>query len=117
VAPQDPALGLQRIRAATSGGLLTHRSVLERVGDPWWTLGQYARDEWQDDIWFCDRLAQEGIPLYGDPSVCVGHTTEVTIWPVWHEGQWMNCLARGGEPFAALPALPMTPGAVAGVRR
>lgn len=115
---QDPALGLQRLAAATSGALLTHRSVLEAVGDPWWTLGQFSRQEWQDDIWFCTRLREEGLALYGDPLVRVGHTTDVSVWPVWQAGRWHTCLARGSVPFALIPSQPVAQtGPVAGVRQ
>lgn len=118
VAAQAPDAGLQRIEAATSGGLLTRADVLAAVGYPWWTLGQFTPDQWQDDIWFCERVRDCGFLIHGDPSVRMGHITDTSLWPVWQDGRWHTLLARGAEPFAMMPTAPLdlTTGPVAGLR-
>jgi GT2 family glycosyltransferase len=100
--PADDAL--VPIAAGTSGGLLTSRRVLEAVGHPWWTLGQFAgrEDEWCDDMDFCRRLTRAGVQLYGDPSTHFGHIMNCDVWP-YKNGTWNRALARNGQAFAVIP--------------
>ncbi|MCE5247964.1 hypothetical protein LLG88_13715 [bacterium] len=93
---------LVQLAAATSGGLLVRTDVFRRIDSPWWTLGQFKgrEDEWCDDLDFCRKLYEAGIPLYGDPTIRFGHITNLAVWPTVHGDEWLTALARGPEVFA-----------------
>jgi hypothetical protein len=93
------------LAAGTAGGLLVGRRALELVGYPWFTLGQIggALDQWNNDLWFCQRLTDVGIQLWGDPTVRFGHTGSMEVWPHVENGTWSKVLAVNGVPFAVLP--------------
>jgi len=95
------------LEACTSGGFLTRRRVLEAVAQPMWTLGQMGvPDEWTDDLDFCRKVREAGIPIWGDPTVRLGHLTSLEVWPHQQDGAWYRLLMRGGvvamgEPWLA----------------
>lgn len=105
--PSLRADGLVPIAACTSGGMLTRRAALEAVGGPhWWTLGQFGPpDQWCDDLDFCRQLTEAGVPIYGDPSVRLGHLASVELWPhQLDDGRWTTILRdRTGDIIAHRP--------------
>jgi GT2 family glycosyltransferase len=109
--PQPPvpsrADGLVPLAACTSGGMLTRRDALEAVGGPyWWTLGKHgAPDQWCDDLDFCRQLTEAGVPIYGDPSVRLGHISHIELWPhQMPDGQWVTVIRdRSGNVITYRP--------------
>jgi hypothetical protein len=68
-------------------------------------LGQVGdqQDQWNNDLWFCQRLTDVGVQLWGDPTVRFGHLGSIEVWPHEANGQWSKVLAVNGVPFVALP--------------
>lgn len=97
--------GLVMVKAATSGGLLVRRHVLEAMSDPWWTLGQIEghKDGWGDDLDFCRKLRAAGFTLWCDLDVPFGHITEVVLWPIRRGDNWTTQLVTD-VPFGEIPA-------------
>jgi hypothetical protein len=87
----DSAKGLLPVFAVGGTGLLIERSVLEKMKDPWFELGKTNPEECGEDIYFCQKLREAGVPLYLDVDTVKGHVNVVAIWPVRDEktGQWM----------------------------
>ncbi len=101
-----PTDGLVALGAATFGGLLVRTSALARMTFPYVTLGQLDPESWNDDIYFCRKLADEaGVQLWGDSSVRLGHTMDVELWPHYDAelGGWSAVFARGTVPFLMQP--------------
>jgi hypothetical protein len=93
------------LAAGTVGGLLVRAEVLRWIDYPWFTLGQVGdqQDQWNNDLWFCQRLTDVGVQLWGDPTVRFGHLGSMEVWPHEANGQWSKVLAVNGVPFVALP--------------
>lgn len=72
----------QMVYVAATGAafLLIHRSVLHKIRDhgfsktfPWFQETEYDGDPVGEDLTFCLRAAQLGIPVFVDTSVKIGH--------------------------------------------
>lgn len=58
------------------GCVLTHRSLLTDIGNPWFVENYgdlYGRNNVTEDIHFCERAAACGFELWCDPQVVCGH--------------------------------------------
>lgn len=84
-----PEGGVHQIYVAGSAGMLIKRHVLEKVGDPWFEVGQQDSTQLNEDSYFCTKLAQLGIPLHVDLDTHIGHITPSVLWPARRaDGQW-----------------------------
>lgn len=95
----DTLKGLQPIFAIGGAGMLVEKSVFEKIADPWFELGQTNSEECAEDIYFCSKLRDAGIPLYVDIDAIMGHFNNVAVWPVRDDkGQWtIELLWENGE--------------------
>ena len=81
--------GLHRIHVAGSAGMLIRRHVLEKIGDPWFEVGQQSSEQLNEDSYFCTKLATAGIPLHVDLDTHIGHITPSVLWPAHRaDGTW-----------------------------
>lgn len=105
LATLPPPGPLVPLKAATFGGLLVRMSVFERMSKPYVALGQFVPDQWDDDLYFCRKLAEAGVQIWGDSSIRFGHTTDMEIWPHYDDamGGWTVVFARGTVPFFFQP--------------
>lgn len=104
MADLPPPGPLVPLKAATFGGLLVRTSVLRRLPKPYVALGQFVPDQWDDDLYFCRKLAAAGVQLWGDSTVQFGHTTDIEVWPHHSpETGWAVVFARGTVPFLMQP--------------
>lgn len=76
-----PMVGLQQVDATGCAGMLIERSVLERMGRPWWEFlyngdGMLMRGE---DFYFCEKLAEMGIARYADFDLVQRHRVQVVV--------------------------------------
>lgn len=84
-----PASGVFPIAAAGAAGLLVRARVLEKLDPPYFAVGQVTKDQLSEDLWFCRRLQEAGIPLYVDLDTMMGHITPIVLSPVRIEdGRW-----------------------------
>ena len=74
-----------RVDGTGAACLLIHRSVLEKtrtVGDGWFDQARYADGTLiSEDLSFCFRIRQAGLPLHVDTSVRTSHHKSVWITP------------------------------------
>jgi GT2 family glycosyltransferase len=64
--------GLQKVDAVGMGAMLIRMDVFKRLGpQPWFKF-----DEVGEDLTFCDRCAQKGIPVYCDTDFILPHITD-----------------------------------------
>jgi len=93
------------LAAGTFGGLLVRMSAIDKMTKPYVTIGQLRPDEWNDDLYFCRKLTEAGVQIWGDSTVRMGHTTDVELWPHYDEamGGWSVLFARNTQPFLMQP--------------
>lgn len=68
---------LQKVDAIGSGVMLTKADVFTQIGKPWFS--SYGLGE---DIFFCHRLGEHGIPVHVDTTA---KTIHKAMQPVWHD--------------------------------
>lgn len=79
---------LTRVAATGAGCLLIHRSVIEKVGGDWWTPVRDPADGVMlgEDLSFCYRLLERGIPVMVDTSIKTTHAKIIHL----SEQDWDN---------------------------
>lgn len=74
---------LVRIHGGGMGCILIRTSVFERLFYPWYDWINYAdenRGMLSEDLYFCEKLHAEEIPIYVDPNVPAGHMLRHIQW-------------------------------------
>lgn len=78
---EDGLVRLPTGALAGGGGMLCKRSVLEKMNYPWMDQGQLTPGFGAEDLYFCKKVHDLGIPVYLDLKNTMGHMTHVSIWP------------------------------------
>lgn len=74
--------GVERVTSMGMGVLLTHASVFERLGRPWFGVRDEGARGWTgEDGFFFERLLAEGVPVHVDHALSweVGHIGQTTL--------------------------------------
>jgi hypothetical protein len=96
--------GVHEVYVAGSAGMLIKRHVLEKIGDPWFEVGQQDSQQLNEDSYFCVKLARAGIKLHVDLDTWIGHITPSVLWPARNsKGQWTVEIRYGPQLTAQLP--------------
>ena len=74
----DPTSPLKRVELIGTGFLLLHRSIFEALEKPWFSH-EDAGEGSAEDVYFCRRLRDAGLPLYLDTSLVVRHVGVIGI--------------------------------------
>ncbi len=77
----DGKHGLVDVYACGRAGLCVRRDVLERLGEPWFRLGQVNPDQANEDVDFCERVTALGYGIKCDLDAVFGHIAPCTIRP------------------------------------
>jgi len=79
---------LVQVRAAGTGGMLIRSEVFRELGDIHWFMHTTEQSE---DMFFCDRLAEAGIPMFVHTGVRLGHIAPAVVFPDWDDerGEWV----------------------------
>lgn len=85
--------GLVQVRGAGTGGMLIRTEVFDQIPDPWFV----HTTEQSEDLYFCDRLAEHGIPLYVDLEARLGHLAV------------FNCVPEHEEPHGWAASISISP--------
>ena len=84
--------GLMEVLAGPGSGLLVHRSVIERLAEPWFVMGRYHPELTSEDFAFYERLRElehPRVPIYVDLDTRLGHIAPVETRPeLDEEGRW-----------------------------
>lgn len=84
-----PPHSLVEVYAAGTHGMLLTREVLERVGpDPFSYDTLPSGERLGEDLSFCNRLREAGIPIHCDTGVHIGHLAMTAVWPEHTEDGW-----------------------------
>lgn len=86
-----PVTGLFQIPpgdSAGQAGALVRKSILDKLGDPWFEGGQLTRGRLMEDMYFVHRLHELGVPMFVDCDETMPHIANITITPLRHEGRW-----------------------------
>ena len=69
------------VKGGGFGCALIDVGLLEKLGSPWFRYVEYDNgDMLSEDLYFCDRCAQTGVPVTADGRVRCGHTWRDTHW-------------------------------------
>lgn len=104
VAADLPEKGLTEVHAAGSAGMLIKRHVLEAIGDPWFRPAPDA-EGLNEDLYFCQRVREEGFKIYCDPSIPFGHIATHWVMPVWGDGGWDVSLVHAQDHALRQPGI------------
>jgi hypothetical protein len=85
--------------ACAGAGILVAKTLLQRIPEPWFALGQYNKEDCHEDMYFYDQVRKAGVPLYVDLDNVMGHTAPCTALPVKGEdGLWyVHLIWENGE--------------------
>jgi glycosyltransferase involved in cell wall biosynthesis len=93
--------GVVQVVAAGTAGMLIRKRVVQALMDPWFEVGQIAREELSEDLWFCKKVVEAGFTIWCHLGARMSHITPVAVWPVRQEGKWFT-----GYDFST-PTMPL----------
>lgn len=67
---------------AGTGGMLIRSEVFRLLDPPWFV----HTTEQSEDLYFCDRCVDAGVPLFVDLSSRLGHVAAMNVYPEWEDG-------------------------------
>jgi GT2 family glycosyltransferase len=68
-------------RSVASSGMLVRAEVFRQLKEPWF----YHTTDKSEDVFFCDKLDEAGIPMYVHTGVPIGHIAPGVVYPWWDE--------------------------------
>lgn len=104
-----PTDGAVPVGTVGMGGTLIRRRVWERLPRPWFEAGQGRRGKLMEDVSFCARAGDAGIPCFVALDVPMGHLVMAEVWPVYEDGSWQVSL-RIDDLDVRAPAVRRKPG-------
>lgn len=84
-------------------GMLVRKSVLDKIGYPWFKCGQIDPGRLQEDLNFCRELQNLGIQVWVDQEVVFDHHAPVCITARKFEGHWVPAISAGTGAVCVLP--------------
>jgi len=100
-----PTDALTRVTATGCHCMLVRRDVLERMPRPWFECE--PGEAFGEDLFFCRRLEQMGVPVYVDRSCMAGHlvgdqSVAALDWLVWDQvSDYAQQVIEGDDADAA----------------
>jgi hypothetical protein len=86
-------------------GMLVKKSVLDKIGYPWFKCGQMDPGRLQEDLTFCREVQKLGYTVYVDQEVIFDHHAPMKVTAHKHEGQWVPALNSGTGGLVVMPYL------------
>jgi len=90
--------GIVPVVGAGTGGMLIRSEVFHEIEPPWFV----HTTEQSEDLYFCDRLVEAGIPMFVDLDARLGHLAVFNIFPVYDE-QWVAGVSVSPSMRVTLP--------------
>lgn len=94
--PED---GLVQVIGAGTGGMLIRSEVFHQLEDPWFV----HTTEQSEDLHFCAKAVEAGIPIYVDLGAKLGHIAPAVVYPTYEGGQWCAGLNFASSTRIVLP--------------
>lgn len=92
--PQTSGLLKVEGRIGTAG-MLIRKKVLDKIGFPWFEIGQECSHLLQEDMYFCKKIQEAGFDIYCDLDHPIGHIFRGVVWPISNGVTWGNMLELG----------------------
>lgn len=83
-------------------GMLVRKSVLDKLGYPWFKAGQLDPGRLQEDMMFCHDLQRLGYTVWIDQDVIFDHYFIMGVTARKHEGLYVPAL-KNGDTVMVLP--------------
>jgi len=103
-----PAGGLYKLahdETCGDAGMLVRRSVLEKIGPPWYDHRQSGSLNAEDQA-FVQRIKDAGVDVWVDLDCCIGHIGPVVFMPVRGDEGWCVRMMAAGRHVADLAQVP-----------
>jgi hypothetical protein len=84
-------------------GMLVKKTVLDKIGYPWFKCGQMDPGRLQEDLTFCKELQSLGYTVYVDQAVIFDHHAPMKVTARKHEGQWVPAINAGTGSVVVMP--------------
>jgi glycosyltransferase involved in cell wall biosynthesis len=86
--PISGTFQLPKWDSAGQAGAVIRKSVLDKLGDPWFEGGKLTPGRLMEDMYFIQRLHELDIPITIDCDQVMTHIANITVKPFRHEGRW-----------------------------
>ena len=86
-----PVKGLYQLPKGDSGGqagALVKKSILDKLGDPWFEGGKLTPGRILEDMYFVKRLHDLNVDIFVDCDQVMGHIANIAVTPQRYEGHW-----------------------------
>lgn len=84
-------------------GMLVKKSVLDRIGYPWFKAGHMDPGRLQEDLTFCRELQDLGVTINVDQEAIFDHHMPICITARKHLGKWVPALKNSTGAVMVLP--------------
>jgi len=84
-------------------GMLVKKTVLDKIGYPWFKAGQMDPGRLQEDLTFCREIQQLGYTVHIDQDVIFDHFFPISITARRHAGRWVPAMVTGTGNVMVLP--------------
>ena len=84
-------------------GMLVRKSVLDKIGYPWFKAGQLDKGRLQEDLTFCKELQDLGYIVWIDQDIIFDHHAPICVTARRHNGNWVPALKTGANDVVVLP--------------
>ena len=99
----DGLLALPKGDFIGQAGMLVRKSVLDKIGYPWFKAGQLDPGRLQEDLTFCRELQKLGYTIWIDQEVIFDHYFINSITARKYQGKWAPALKCGNGDVVVLP--------------
>jgi hypothetical protein len=96
--PEQDRHGIVPVVGAGTGGMLIRSEVFRQLPEPWFI----HTTKQSEDLYFCDRAVEEGIPIFVDLDARLGHLAVFNIYPDYDE-QWAAGISVSASMKVLLP--------------
>lgn len=88
-------------RSVASSGMLVRSEVFRQLKEPWF----FHTSDKSEDVFFCDKLHEDGIPMYVHTDCPLGHIAPGVVYPWWDKDleRWTAGLQFSKDTYVTIP--------------
>jgi len=102
----DGLLALPKGDFIGQAGMLVKKTVLDKIGYPWFRPGQLDPGRLQEDLTFCRDIQNLGYTIWVDQDIIFDHHVPVCITARKHLDKWTPALKSGSGSVVVIPMNP-----------